>query len=84
MVDWAGILVFRAGGRSEVIHTAVRRHGARGSGGYLEQSGPSIFTPESHMKRFLFGAFALVIVGLMMNAINTGFRELQVLRRRVR
>ena len=29
-------------------------------------------------------AFALVIVGLMMNAINTGFRELQVLRRRVR
>ena len=32
----------------------------------------------------LLVAFALVIVGLMMNAINTGFRELQVLRRRVR
>jgi glycosyltransferase involved in cell wall biosynthesis len=28
-------------------------------------------------------AFTLVIVGVMMNAINTGFRELQVLRRRV-
>lgn len=28
-------------------------------------------------------AFALVIVGVMMNAINTGFRELQALRRRV-
>ena len=32
----------------------------------------------------LLVAFALVVVGLMMNAINTGFRELQVLRRRVR
>ena len=32
----------------------------------------------------LLVAFTLVIVGLMMNAINTGFRELQVLRRRFR
>ncbi len=46
--------------------------------------GPS-FAPHAVVAAALVGlAFSLVIVGLMMNAINTGFRELQALYRRPR